>query len=155
WTLANLLLDQGQAAEASTEIAQLAQGGFSPAGLDYLQARVLMHEGKWSAAARLLERARAGVATTPEPDREAVLFLEHVDRFLGQCCAQLDDPSRQLAAYARSVDRDPSSVRARFQLAAALATAGRTDEAVGHYKQLTTLPQAPPTAQTELARLLL
>ncbi len=154
WTLANLLLDDGQAAEAGTEITQLAQGKFSLAGLDYLQARVLLLEGKWSAAARLFERSRAGAEATPGPGRETVLFLEHVDLFLGQCYEQLNDLNRQLAAYTRAVDRDPSSVRARLKLGAVLWTLGRTDEAISQYKQLTLLAQAPPAARMELARLL-
>ncbi len=153
WTLANLLIDSAELADARKEIAQLGKANSSPAGVDYLQARLLIHDGKWAAAAKVLERTRALVEAIPELTPDLEMFLGQVDRFLGQCYEQLDDPGRQCAAYGRLVTHDPSA-SARLKLAAAHWALGRLDEAIDQYRQVLELPTVPAATATEFARLL-
>jgi cellulose synthase operon protein C len=148
WSLTNLLLDGDDLAEAQATIAELRKLNVSPAALGYLQSRVLMGEGRWAEAARLLERTRPLIEILPELTRR-------VDLYLGQCYAQLHEPSLQLTAYNRALAYDPESLPARLGLASAQAAVGRTEEAVTQYRRICALPDAPAGARLDLARLLI
>jgi tetratricopeptide (TPR) repeat protein len=147
WSLANLLLDGKDLAEAQAAIDDLTKANVAPAARDYLQSRVLMIQDRWAEAARLLERTRPLVEILPDLTRR-------VDLYLGQSYEQLHEPSLQLTAYSRALAYDPESLPARLGLASAQAAVGRTDEAIGHYRRICALPTAPAAARLELARLL-
>jgi tetratricopeptide (TPR) repeat protein len=147
WSLANVLLDGKDLAAGQAAIEELNQNNVAPAARDYLQARVLMLQDRWAEAARLLERTRPLVEILPELTRR-------VDLYLGHCYEQLHEPSLQLTAYNRALAFDPESLPARLGLASAQAAVGRADEAVNEYRRICELPDAPPRARLELARLL-
>src|SRR5262245_60201058 len=105
WTLANVLLDQGQPGDARKELERLEKGGSSRPALDYLNARLIASDGKWAQAARLFERARAALEALPAPDRDTELFLAQTDLLLGRCYDQLNDSERKMAAYDRVAAR--------------------------------------------------
>jgi len=147
WSLANVLLDGKDLAEAQVVIVELTRANVAPAAHDYLQSRVLMLQDRWAEAARLLERTRPLVEILPELTRR-------VDLYLGQCYEQLHEPSLQLTAYNRALAYDPQSLPARLGLASAQAAVGRTEEAVSQYRQICALADVPPAARLELARLL-
>ncbi|HZT81556.1 MAG TPA: tetratricopeptide repeat protein, partial [Gemmataceae bacterium] len=155
WTLANLLLDGGDADEAREEVARLERARYSAAGLEYLRARLLMHQGQWAPAARMLERARAAVEAAPAVSADGEVFLAQVNLHLGRCYKQLNEPARQVTAFERLVARSPGSPAARLQLASAHAAMGRLDEALEQCRQALALPNAPPQAAREYARLLI
>ncbi len=147
WTLANVLFDRKQLREADAVVAQMRQASAAPATLDYLHARRFILQGQWSEAARVLERTRPQLETSPELARQ-------VDQFLGQCYEQLAEPGRQLDVLKRVVQAHPTSAPARLRLIAAHQAAGRVEDAVAEYRELLKLPDAPADAWTELARLL-
>jgi cellulose synthase operon protein C len=148
WSFANLLLDGRDLDEAQTIIAQMRKAGVNPAALSYLQGRILVCKGQWSEAARLLERTRPLLETSPQVTRQ-------LDLFLGQCYEQLNDPAQQLTAYNRVLATDADSGPARMGAAAALGALGRTGEALAEYRQLVGQTNAPAGARVELARLVL
>jgi tetratricopeptide (TPR) repeat protein len=149
WTLANLLIDDGKLDEAEAALGQLRKARFAPAGADFLAARLAVQKGQWVEAARLLERARPLLETEAELGRQA-------DLLLAQCYERLDEPAaRRLPVYQRLLQRDPNSAAARQLLAASLFANGRHDEALEQYRQLAALPDAPPNAWAQVARLLL
>ncbi len=150
WTLANVLLDGGkdeEVNEARALIPRMAKAGAAPASSDYLNARVLVLQGNWAEAARLLERTRAFLDASPE-------LANQVDLYLTQCFAQLDDATSQVSAYQRVVDRPGSAVTARIGLASALAARGQLDAALANYRQAARQEGAPPMVWLETARLL-
>src|SRR5262249_20596969 len=51
WDLANLLIDGAELDQADAVIAQIRQANATPASVDYLHARMRMHEGHWPEAA--------------------------------------------------------------------------------------------------------
>jgi tetratricopeptide (TPR) repeat protein len=148
WSFANLLLDGRDVAEAETVMAQMRKANVNTAALSYLQGRVLVCKSKWSEAARLLERTRPLLETSPQVTRQ-------LDLFLGQCFEELNDPAQQLIVYNRVLAYDPDCVQARRGAAAALNALGRTADALAEYKQLAAQPNAPPAARIDLARLLI
>jgi tetratricopeptide (TPR) repeat protein len=148
WSFANLLLDGNDITEAETTIVQMKQMAINPAAINYLLARVLICKGQWAEAARVLERTRPLLETSPAVTRQ-------LDLFLGQCYEQLHEPDQQLKAYTRVLDYEPECVAARLGAAAAQGALGRTGDALAQYKQLAGLPGAPPGARFELARLLI
>jgi tetratricopeptide (TPR) repeat protein len=146
FALAEVLLDQGDFAGGSAVISRLGQVGCSVEQGQYLQARLLLLEGRWTDATGLLEWVRA---RAPSAD-----LLVQVELALGSCYDQLDDPDRQTAAYRRAVESDPRSPTPRLALAGALAAQGRADEAAGEYYEALSLPGAPASGWVDLAGLL-
>jgi tetratricopeptide (TPR) repeat protein len=144
--LAELLLQEYDQAGSSAIIGRLNQVGCSVEEYQYLQARLLLLQGRWAEASRLLEWVRA---RAPAAD-----LLEQVELTLGPCYDQLDDPERQLATYRRAAERDPLSPALRLAFGAALAAQGRADEAAGEYVEAMALPGAPASGWVELARVL-
>jgi tetratricopeptide (TPR) repeat protein len=159
WDLADLLSQSGQKSEAAEVIAQLKQEGFPAGYLQLLNARLLIHEGHWQEAARLLEEAAAALAArTGAPDERFAAPLAHqANLLLGRCYEQLGDADRAVAAYSRVVVRDSRSVPGRLGMAMNLWAAGRLPEALDQYQQLTRLREelVPPVAWVEVARLTL
>jgi tetratricopeptide (TPR) repeat protein len=155
WTLANLLLDQGKADEAQEELARLEKGGYSRAALDYVSARLLVGEGKWSPAAHRFEQVRASLEAMPTLDRDGEMFLSQTNLYLGRCYEQLNDPGRQQAAFDRLAACNPSSSAAHLSLASAHVAAGRLDEALEQYKLALALPDVSAHVHVDYARLLI
>jgi tetratricopeptide (TPR) repeat protein len=157
WLLANVLIDSKQP-EAGKVVERLGKTKVSPTGIDYLHARLLLNEGRWVEAAKLLENA----LPVMERDGANVSLLNQVDLYLAGCYEQLDEPARQREVYNRLIQReerhDPASpilTQAYQGKAAALAALGELDSAVSQYRQLLTRKDAPAAAANEVARLLM
>jgi tetratricopeptide (TPR) repeat protein len=148
WDLANLLIDGAELNEADEVIAQIRQTDASPASVDYLNARVRIHDGHWPEAAGLLEQARPHFEGVPE-------LVKQVDLLLAECYGQLDEPKRQQAAYERVLAVDPTCVAARLGMAASQSSQEQVDNALAQYRQLMTQKDAPPAGWVEIARLLI
>jgi tetratricopeptide (TPR) repeat protein len=157
WQLAELLVRLQQPGEAVEAIGHLRKGGFAPAALDFLNARLLMNEGKWVQAARLLEEGYPRLLG--RGDRENNSFLSGLAQesglLLGQCYEQMGDGERAYAAYSRVTARDPRSVLGRLGMAEARRNMGQPREALDQYWQLMRLANAPPAGWVEIARLAL
>jgi tetratricopeptide (TPR) repeat protein len=151
WALANVLLDAGSLDDARKVIAKLRDDGAAPGTVDYLEARALMHQGRWFEAARMLEQVRASANAATE-------LAVQVDLMLGSCYERLDEPAQQLAACERAARTDPASVPARKGMAAALWSLGQVDAAIESYRAIVKLNEVlkvPVTGRAELARMLL
>jgi tetratricopeptide (TPR) repeat protein len=151
WTLGNLLIDSGEVADAENVITQIGKASNSPQTLDYLRARILLHQGQWSEAAKLLEQVRPQLLQSKASSE----LTRQLDLYLGKCYEQLDEPGLRLAAFERVLSQDAQSPAARIGLAEAQLALGRHDEALAHYRQLMMLPNAPAAGWLEIARLLL
>ncbi|MCI0460203.1 MAG: tetratricopeptide repeat protein [Gemmataceae bacterium] len=151
WALANILVDGGDLEDARKVIVQIQDNNPSPGAVDYLNARGLMHQGRWFDASRLLENARAAF-------KDFAPLAVQADLLLASCYERLEEPARQLAACQRAAGQDPTSVVARQGIVTALWALGRTDVAIQEYRLLIKLNEslkAPVTGHAELARMLL
>ncbi len=147
FTLADLFLDAGGAADARELLGRLAALNVTPQALDFLRARLLAGEGKVGEAVALLEQSRANFTA-----QEGTGFLNAKSNLLlGGWYEQLGNPERQLAAYERMLRDDPTSVKARAGKAAALARLGRNDDALTLYRSLVA---EAPALRLNVARLL-
>jgi tetratricopeptide (TPR) repeat protein len=150
WSLTHLLIDGDEAerGEAAALIADTRRSAGPSASADYLQGRLLLTEHKPAEAARLFERARPELASTPD-------LAEQLDLALGHCYEQMGDAARQAAAYARLAGRSTRSLPALLGLAAAEASLGRLASAIAHYRAAVALPGAPPEVRANLVRLMI
>jgi predicted Zn-dependent protease len=146
--LAEVLLDQGQAAEVRELLAWL-RGHTPPAGLgEYLEGRLLMLDGQWAEAIDklLIARARLGLASE---------WTSNVCANLGRCHERLGDGELQLAAYRDAVVLNAGNVPARLELSKALLALRLPEEASLELRHLTSLPEAPAEAWVLYAAALL
>jgi len=150
WSLGNLHIDQKNWAAAETIITQMQKLNGSLAAIAYLQAGILMGKEDWSEAAKLLERANLLLEQNPQSNKE---LLIRTNLFLGQCYDQLNEPTRQLAAFDRVIQKDSTSVAARLGKAAAQRILGRLGESLQEYQAITKLAPTSVDRWLELARL--
>jgi len=143
WQLADMLVDLDDADHAETVIKRLRQQGILYA-TPYFHALLEMHKDSWTQARAMLEKAKA-CKLPPNIARDVELHF-------AQCYARLGSPDLQLAACGRAAALTPSWVPARIAYAAALASTGKTEDAIKEYQSL-----APnvPASRIHLARLLL
>jgi tetratricopeptide (TPR) repeat protein len=148
WRLGDLLIDANKPAEAAGIIEELRAAGIPRALVEYLDARLLAKQERWSDAAKLFERVRPLLVLSEQLTTEA-------DLALSECHQRLGDSERQLAAARRAATASPLLVSARFAVASSLLGLGRIHEAVSEYRHMIKLADAPAIAKVELARLLI
>jgi len=148
WNLANLLLDEGEIAEARQILPQLIAAQYPRPRLGYLEARCEVIQGHWLAASHGFEQVRAGLTAWPG-------LLKRADFYLGTCYGQLGNADLQLTAYRRAASADPFWIPARAGCAAALISVGRVDEALQEYWQIMKMDKAPAAGWIQLARLMI
>lgn len=126
--LANTLLQRGDLDEAEQTVGRVKElyGDQSPA-VGLIEGRLLIARQRWPQARRKLEQIRPLAAGLGELSRQ-------IDLSLGQCYEQLQEFDEQLDVNRRILVDDPSSVEARVGAAAALAAAGRPDEALQEFE---------------------
>jgi len=128
--LADTLLQQRKTDETAAILERISElfGTTSPA-VGLLEARVLMERQRWSQAREKLEQVRPLAVGLGELARQ-------VDLCLAQCHERLDEHDEQLDINRRLLIDDPSSLAARVGAAAALASSGRTGEALREYEMV-------------------
>jgi cellulose synthase operon protein C len=128
--LADTRLQQNKLEEVEQTIARIKDiyGVTSPA-VGLLEGRLLVASGKWADAKAKLETIRPLVIGSPE-------LVRQVDLYLGQCHAQLDEYDAQLDVNRRVLSEDPGSLAARAGTAAALAAAGKPEEALEEFEAI-------------------
>jgi predicted Zn-dependent protease len=142
---ADLLIDAGRVKEAGDVIAALRKDGLPPALPDFLDARLLIRDKKWSDAQVLLSKTRSALASDP-------YWSARVNALLALCYGQLGDPDRQLASLldaARTESRWPAL---SFSLGQASLDADNPQQALVYLKPLIGDPEAPRGTRTLLAR---
>ena len=145
----NLLLDDGQLAEAKKTVAADSADAELPEGLvQYVDARIAMDEEDWSKAVRSLEAVRGMFASSPQ-------FSRHIKYWLGECYGHLEDLEGQLACYEEAIKMDPSWAPPLVAMARALLRAGRIEKALAAFAAAEVLPQLPPEFWIERTRALL
>jgi tetratricopeptide (TPR) repeat protein len=148
WNLADLLIHLGKP-EAKEVIARLRrQSDASQPEVEYLEARLLLTQGRRAEAVRRLEKVRALMANVVALKGLTI----QADVLLAQCYERSGNPEQQLAVSRRALALEPGSVPARLALAAALLTLGRSDEALEEFRKVA--PEAP-AARVAVARLML
>jgi len=146
WTLALLVVEEGQVEKAQATARQLREAEYSDPLVRYLEARIELAQGHWLAARRQLEPIRGELTGWPD-------LLKRVDFSLGKCYQELGNTDQQLTAYRRAVGADPFWVPARAGLAAALLSTGRIDEALQEFRQIMSMDRAQAAGWIDLARL--
>lgn len=149
WAHAMLLLDTGttkELDEAAGVINRIRVQNISPAGADFLQARLNMGRQQWAEAARLFERSRPAYAPVAD-------MASQIDLHLGRCYDELNEPQRQYDTYKRLLQRTPNSMTARIGLAQAARSLGRVEEALRYYDEISQSPSAPRVIWSEQVRL--
>ena len=128
--LADVRLQLNQLEQVTQTIARIKElyGQSSPA-VGLLEGRLLVAQNRWNEAKAKLESVRPLVLGSPD-------LVRQVDLYLGQCHAQLDEFDAQLDVNRRVLSEDPSSLAARAGTAAALAAAGKPDEALAEFESI-------------------
>jgi tetratricopeptide (TPR) repeat protein len=145
--LAEAQIEAGETDEAAAVIGRLRKRDFPALWLDYLDARLLMHQARWGEAIRQLETVRQKLTGSSERAGQ-------VDHSLALCHERLGNTDQAVEAYRRAVRRSPRWVAARFGLASALAAAGQTAEALAECRALLAAPPVPAEALTLYTRML-
>jgi tetratricopeptide (TPR) repeat protein len=145
WVLADVLVDQGKWADATSVTETLSQERVRPELVRYLRGRIAAGESRWLEASKELE------AISPLLHAETSNLAYPADLLLGLCYEQLGNMDGRYAAYRRAVSLDPQGPRGQLGLAATLAAMGRLDEALGAYQGLI---DREPLAGIAAARLL-
>jgi tetratricopeptide (TPR) repeat protein len=155
WDLADLLVDRNQQGEATETIERLQKLSFPQAELDYLKARLKVHDRNWLEAARLLEECSPRLFGRTERGKETLFgaLAQRSDLLLAGCYERLGNPDRAYATYSRVAAQNSRSVAARQGMAALRAGMGRFEEALAEYRLLTGLPNAPASCWVAIARL--
>ncbi len=147
WNLAQLEAESGKYDVVRDVVAELRGKKFDEAAIRYLEARLLIADGKWREAVQFIENSRSIF------DRNGDL-LKQVDFLLAYCYQNLGNQDQQLLTLRRTIGQDPLWFPAREALADALMRSGRTQEAIAEYWQIVRQPQAPVSAMVTLAQLL-
>jgi tetratricopeptide (TPR) repeat protein len=145
-TLAGLLLDQRDLAEAGKVIAEMRRWKIAPERVALLEARAEMADGKWKEARTLLEANRPLLAAGSGD------LLVQADLLLGRCYGQMGHTDLEMSAYRRAADR--RHLGARAALARAFTRLGNLEEALGEYRRVVADPAAAPDAWLDYAQLL-
>lgn len=145
---ADLLVQSGEVKEAEETIARLRQMKYARPLLDYLQARLYVHESEWSKASTLLDGIRLELERSPELAAQALLLL-------GQCHERLGNPDQALLAYQQARKLDPLSASIHHRIASLLMSLGRSDEALTEFRQVLTTAKKPADLHTMLVRALI
>lgn len=126
--LADNLLQQNKVAETEEIVSRIKElyGSTSPA-VGLLESRLLIARQRWPQARQKLEQIRPLAAGLTELTRQ-------IDLCLGQCYEQLQEFDEQLDINRRILVDDPTSLAARAGAAAALAAAGKADEALREFE---------------------
>jgi tetratricopeptide (TPR) repeat protein len=132
--------------EVVQTIDELRKTRISPAGADFLQGRLLVHQRHWAEAVGLFEHARALLGSQQD-------LATQINLHLGQCYEQLEEPSQMLTAYEAVLASDPQSVPARLGMAAAEWAMQRLDDAAKKYAQLAVERRLPDRCWLDVARL--
>ncbi len=134
--LADTLLQQGKLDETDDTVQQIEElyGTASPA-VGLLQSRVLIARKRWPQARQKLEEIRPLAVGLTEMTRQ-------IDLCLGQCYENLEEFDEQLDVSRRILVDDPTSLAARVAQASAMASAGKSDEALAEFE--TVAAAVPP-----------
>lgn len=108
------------------------QPAVPPPYLKLIEARILMAEGSFERASRLLEEARGPLARTQ--------WGTQVNTYLSQCHMAVGRPDRQLAAAQEAFQLNPESAEAKVTLAAAYEANRNRTEALKLYRTMLDRP---------------
>jgi len=126
--LADVLLQQNNLEQADEIVARIRElyGSTSPA-VGLLESRLLIARQRWPQARQKLEQVRPLAVGLTDITRQ-------IDLSLGLCYEQLQEFDEQLDINRRILVDDPTSLAARAGAAAALAAAGKTEEALREFE---------------------
>jgi tetratricopeptide (TPR) repeat protein len=146
--LAEVLIGQGELAEARALMSRLRNKDCVPALLAYLEGCIHIHRKEWLKAVRQLDEVSRSPGIAAELASRA---CEH----LGLCFEQLGDADRRLTAFERAAVLAPASVSAHLGYGTALLALGRSSAAAEQLEHLAKLPDPPPEVWLLLGRALL
>jgi tetratricopeptide (TPR) repeat protein len=157
WALANLCITRGDKEQFKTTVDRLGAAGLPPPERDFLKGRFAFQAKEWATAKEDLKKAFPGLQGRIEGGRNHAVLRLAVDAglMLGECHDQLGDFDDAFAAYSLVRTIAPASVKARLGMAVAKRKMGQVPEALDAYRELLRLPDAPPAAVIDLARLTL
>jgi len=142
--LADLLIDEGKPETARPIIEGLKQSDIILGLPEFLQARLLVEDGKFGEALKLLETAKSQLEGKSD-------WIVRVWGLIGFCHEQLGDLSGQLRAYAEAVRLNPSWSAARYGLGISYVAAGRPEDAINELKSVAVAQDAPTRSWLMLA----
>ena len=139
WSLANLLIDQGDHEKAAEVIQHLRDSKAPETTVKYLEARSLVRRKEWLNAIAELEAIRPML-------RETTAQLKQVEYMLCLCYREIGSFDDQIAAIRRAISLDPQWIPARLAFAESLISINKLPEALNEYEQVCAVPGAPNAA---------
>ncbi|MEM6473453.1 MAG: hypothetical protein AAF802_28095, partial [Planctomycetota bacterium] len=126
----------------------LSRNQFSPALVQFLQARRLAADSKIAQAIAQLKSVRVEVI-------QDAPIVRLVDLSLADCYRKVGNNDDRIATLRRIVTESPNWLPIRERLAGALLDAGRIEDAIREYQTIAAQPDVPIEAPLNFARLLL
>jgi tetratricopeptide (TPR) repeat protein len=148
WNLINLLIQQGEVAEAETLLGRLGKLDLPRPRLDYLRAALVLRRDGPVAGRRDLEAVRPLITDSHE-------LLIQCDLLLAECAERVGELETEVLICRRALSIDGRQSGARLRLAGALLQLGRAEEALGECQRMMAFPAPPPAGWPLLARLLI
>jgi tetratricopeptide (TPR) repeat protein len=126
WLVADLLIDADERAEARALVTRLREEKADSAAVDFLDARLLLAEGRANKAEVLLRRNQTELARKPD-------LAVRTQLLMAACYERLGNADLRLKAARQAASLAPTSTTARLAHASALVGAGKPDEAIREY----------------------
>ncbi len=155
-SLATLYLEARKVPETREMLAALRAARIRPARFlnlppdvffRYMDARILFIQDDWLKARAPLEDVRPEMTDNPGLQKQ-------VDFCLGRCYRHAGATDKELAAYRRALEIDPTYAPAHAGAAEVYLGQGKIDQAIGEYKQVVKSEHAADETWIELARML-
>ncbi len=148
WRLAALLIDSGRIDDAKLVCRKIEDSDADQFAVDHIEAHIAYSQGRWQEAAEGFEAVR------DEASRRWPSQAKSLDFLLAQCYGRLGRLDKQQDAYFRAASSDRTWLPALIGIAETKAKSGQIDGAIGDYRRILKLHNAPLSTAFELARLL-
>lgn len=129
WAIADYLISADEPVDAKKLVARLRKEDADPAAVDFLDARLLLGEGKARKAEVILQRCRKEFDRNPD-------FALRTELLLAACYERLEKPDLRLAACQAALRMSPVSVSVKAAHADAVLAKGDVEEALKLYHDL-------------------
>ncbi len=132
--LANFYLDAGRGpdgknlADAQACIKRMREYNYSPAQIDFLEARVLYANDNWPEALKAFEKVRTQLA-------DLLPLMKCLDYWRGYCFLQQGNPDEAMNAFKSALDADNYYFKAHDGIAQIDIENGKLRDAVEEYRQ--------------------
>jgi tetratricopeptide (TPR) repeat protein len=133
-SLVELRIDRMEPEKAEKALKQLRKSGFSGRGLELLEARILLEEGEWPKALKLLQACLQEFESTPAKEH----YTKQTLACMAECYGHLGRPDKRSELLKRALEMDPlwlPALKAQAETVAAMPDA-KVEDVLMAYQRL-------------------